>query len=281
MSLPIPPANSFPNPARAKDISSIPLQAAIGKHSPDKQIKLRKYSYFNFIAILQTLHNDFPLTKHIFYRKIVSINTKTILQTKRSKKMNNTTPTNSEELINFFKALSEPNRLRIIGLLAQEPRTVEQIAAMLNLKSSTISGHLSVLANAHLVSARPDGHYYIYSLETKTLQEMARRLLNQEHLAQLSEDVDTDAYDQKVLANFVNEQGRIKSFPSQEKKFLVILRYVLKAFEPGMRYSEKQVNEILSRFHEDSAQLRRSLITYGYMARASDGTAYWRVDGNQ
>lgn len=194
--------------------------------------------------------------------------------------MNELTPTATatEELLEFFKALAEPNRLRIIGLLAQESRTVEQMAAMLKLKSSSVSGHLSILAHANLVSARPDGHYYIYSLETKALQEMARRLLNQEHLSKLSEDVDADAYDRKVLATFLDEEGRIKAFPSQEKKFIVLVRYVLKAFEPGTRYTEKQVNEILSRFHQDTAQLRRSLITYGYMERESGGGAYWRTD---
>jgi hypothetical protein len=61
-------------------------------------------------------------------------------------------------------------------------------------------------------------------------------------------------------------------------KFLVLLRYVLKAFEPGKRYSEKQVNEMLAGFNEDTAWLRRSLVDYKFMARQGGGGEYWRLE---
>ena len=69
-----------------------------------------------------------------------------------------------------------------------------------------------------------------------------------------------DAYDRKVLETFTDAEGRIKQFPAQRKKFEVLVRHVLKAFEHGVRYTEKQVNEILSRYNEDTAYLRRSLV---------------------
>ena len=181
------------------------------------------------------------------------------------------------ELLNFFKALSDGNRLKIIGLLAQKPCSVEQIADLLGLGASTTSHHLSRLAKAGLVEARADGHYYIYSLKTEALEEMARRLLTREDLPRLSEEVDLDAYDRKVLKSFTDEEGRITAFPAQEKKYLALLRYVLKAFEPGVRYSEKQVNEILARFNDDTATLRRSLVEYKMMDRQGGGGEYWRV----
>ena len=46
-----------------------------------------------------------------------------------------------EGLLNFFKALSDANRLKIVGLLAQEDLSVEQIAEMLGIGSSTVSHH--------------------------------------------------------------------------------------------------------------------------------------------
>ena len=58
----------------------------------------------------------------------------------------------------------------------------------------------------------------------------------------------------------------------------MILRYVLKDFVPGERYTEKQVNEILSRYNADYAFLRRSLIEYHMLAREGGGGAYWRID---
>lgn len=185
--------------------------------------------------------------------------------------------TPSNPLLEFFKALADENRLKIVGLLAQEPRTVEQLASLLGLGASTTSHHLSRLSKAGLVSARADGHYYFYSLEMEKLRSMTRDLLNEESLPQLSQDVDVDAYDRKVLSNFTDESGRITAFPAQEKKFLVLLRHVLKAFEPDIRYTEKQVNEILSHFNEDTALLRRSLVEYKMMAREGGGGVYWRL----
>ena len=182
------------------------------------------------------------------------------------------------ELLSFFKALADENRLKIIGLLAQHPYTVEKLAEPLGLGVSTVSHHLSKLAKAGLVRVQVDGHYYIYSLQTDTLREMAQRLLHEEALPQLSQDVNEDAFERKVMAAFVDADGRIKAFPSQQKKYLVLLGYVLKAFEPGTRYSEKQVKEILSRYNEDTALLRRDLVDYGMMTREGGGGAYWRTE---
>jgi biotin operon repressor len=168
--------------------------------------------------------------------------------------------------------------LKIVGLLAQHPHSVENLAEALGLSVSTTSHHLAKLAQAGLVSARVDGHYYIYSLQTETLKYMSRHLLKEENLPKLSEGLGEDAFDRKVLASFTDKEGRITAFPAQEKKFLVLLRYVLKVFEPGVRYSEKQVNEILLCFNEDTASLRRAFVEFKLMAREGGGGEYWRID---
>lgn len=183
-----------------------------------------------------------------------------------------------DEMLQFFKALADANRLKIIGLLSQQPCTVEQLAAMLGLSKSTTSHHLSFLAKAHLVEARADGHYFYYSLCTETLEKMSKKLLQRDSLPTLADSVDMEAYDRKVLQTFTDSEGRIIAFPSQLKKYQVLLKYVVKAFEPGIRYSEKQVNEILSRFNEDTADLRRGLVEFKFMAREGGGGEYWRLD---
>ncbi len=190
--------------------------------------------------------------------------------------MNN--PSLTDELLTFFKALADAQRLKMVGLLAQEAHTVEQLAALLNISPSTASHHLSKLANAGLVEARTDGHYYFYFLKTDTLEAMAQRLLKSENLPRLSADVESEAYDRKIIQNFTDASGRIKSLPAQEKKFQVLLCYVAKAFQAGRRYTEKEVNEILSRYHEDTASLRRGLIEYHLMERESNGKEYWLVE---
>ena len=85
--------------------------------------------------------------------------------------------------------------------------------------------------------------------------------------------------ERKVLSTFTAPDGRIKAFPVQEKKFLVLLRHVLKAFDPGIRYTEKRVNQILAHYSEDTARLRRALVDHNFMAREGGGGKYWRIDG--
>ena len=183
-----------------------------------------------------------------------------------------------QDLLEFFKALSDANRLKIVGLLAQQPLSVGQLAEMLKLRPSTVSNHLSYLSHAGLVSARAESYYNIYRLEQGVIDAMARRLLASGTLPGVASDVDVDAYDRKVIANFTCADGRIKTFPAQRKKFEAILRYVLRVFEPGVRYTEKQVNEMLSRFHEDTATLRRELVDYGWLKRAGGGGVYWKPE---
>lgn len=182
----------------------------------------------------------------------------------------------SEELVPFFKALADANRLKIVGLLAQQPYSVEQLAAILDLRPSTISHHLSKLADVGLVSAKAESYYNVYQLEEEKLQQM-RLLFSQQDLAAVVEDVDLDAYDRKVVEDYSLPDGRLKTIPSQQKKLEAVLHYVLKAFEPGVRYSEEQVNEILARYHEDTATLLHELVGYGLMNREGSGGEYWRA----
>jgi DNA-binding HxlR family transcriptional regulator len=184
----------------------------------------------------------------------------------------------SEELVTFFKALSDANRLKIIGLLAQKPYSVEELAALLDLKASTVSHHLSKLAKVGLVSAKADSYYNVYQLDEKALELKSRSLFSQENLAASVVDVDADAYDNKVVKDYLRKDGGLKTIPAQRKKLDAVLRHVAKAFKPGKRYSEKQVNEILKNYHADTASLRRELVGSGIMKREGGGGDYWREE---
>jgi DNA-binding HxlR family transcriptional regulator len=182
----------------------------------------------------------------------------------------------SDEIVTFFKALADANRLKIVGLLAQQPYSVEELAALLNLKPSTVSHHLAKLAQVGLVSAKTESYYNVYQLDEKALQGKSRDLFSQENLAASVVDVDADAYDNKVIKDYVRKDGSLKTIPAQRKKLEAILRYVVKAFEVNKKYSEKKVNEILYQYHEDTASLRRELVGYGLMKREGGGGDYWR-----
>lgn len=181
-----------------------------------------------------------------------------------------------DELVTFFKALSDENRLKIVGLLAQRALSTEQLAAILDLRPATVSHHLGRLAEAGLVRPHMESYYRVYELQADALHATARRLLAEESLPNAAADLDVDAYDRKVIADFTRRDGRLKEIPAQRKKREAVLRRILVEFRPGKRYSEKQVNNIIGRFHEDTATLRRELIGYGWLRR--EGGMYWRVE---
>jgi len=184
------------------------------------------------------------------------------------------------ELLVFFKALADANRLKIVGLLAMQGYSVEELAVLLNLKPPTVSHHLSRLAEAGLVTARAEGYYSIYQLDRDALEAAARGLFSQEQIADAARDIDLDTYNRKVLANFSLPDGRLKEIPAQRRKLEAVLRHVVKTFVPGVKYTEKQVNQKLARFHEDTATLRRELVGYGLMKREAGGAEY-RVEDYQ
>jgi predicted transcriptional regulator len=180
------------------------------------------------------------------------------------------------ELLTFFKALSDGTRLKIVALLARRTMSVEDLAASLGLHASTISHHLSRLSRVGLVHARAEGYYSMYALKLETLTGMAQRLLSTEDLPAVAADIDLEAYDRKVLSNYLDPDGRVRAFPAQRKKEETILRYVARVFEQGKRYPEKQVNKMLSQFSDDTARLRRHLVDFGFMGREGGGGEYWR-----
>ena len=102
-------------------------------------------------------------------------------------------------------------------------------------------------------------------------------MFSQQELSSVVSEVDADAYDKKVIKDYAQHDGSLKTLPAQRKKLEAILRYVVKAFDVDKRYSEKQVNEILGRYNEDTATLRRELVGYGLMQREGGGGEYWRT----
>lgn len=183
----------------------------------------------------------------------------------------------SEELVIFFKALADKNRLKIVGLLAEKSYSVEELSELLQLKPPTVSHHLAKLVEAGLVKSHSESYYNVYQLDQSVLEAKTRSMFSQQELSSVASEVDADAYDKKVIKDYSRRDGSLKILPSQRKKLEAILRYVVRSFEVGKRYSEKRVNEILSGYHEDTATLRRELVGYGLMKREGGGGEYWRV----
>lgn len=182
----------------------------------------------------------------------------------------------SEELLTFFKALADKNRLKIVGLLAEKSYSVEELSELLQLKPPTVSHHLAKLLEAGLVKSHAESYYNVYQLDQSVLEAKTRSMFSQHELSSVASEVDADAYDKKVIKDYSRRDGSLKTLPAQRKKLEAILRYVVQAFDVGKRYSEKQVNEILSGYHEDTATLRRELVGFRLMKREGGGGDYWR-----
>lgn len=74
---------------------------------------------------------------------------------------------NNQTAVSRFKALADPTRLRILGLLGREELTVGELTGILGMAQSRVSGHLGVLREARLVRDRRQGTSSFYSLVTE------------------------------------------------------------------------------------------------------------------
>ncbi len=90
----------------------------------------------------------------------------------------------------------------------------------------------------------------------------------------------TDQEKEKVLTNYFKQgiEGKLYTFPSKEKRKLIILEAIIKHFDADQRYTEKEVNQILKPVHRDFALIRRALIDYRFMDRSEDCREYWVME---
>jgi DNA-binding HxlR family transcriptional regulator len=178
-----------------------------------------------------------------------------------------------DQLLTTLKALSDASRLRIVGLLAAGPYAVAELSAALELTPGTVVHHLKRLQAAGLVASRASHPYVEYSLCLERLHAVGRQLGELERTTEQSallpgpDGRPLPAFEARALRSFIVD-GRLVSIPAQEKKKLVVLRYLLeRCFADDRPYPEKEVNQQLALFHPDVASLRRYLVAYGLVTR--------------
>jgi rhodanese-related sulfurtransferase/DNA-binding transcriptional ArsR family regulator len=94
-----------------------------------------------------------------------------------------------EQLARIGKAIASPQRLELLELISQAPRTVERLATETQQTIANTSRHLQVLRAARLVEAQKVGTYVHYRLASETVTGFLRelRLLAVHHLAELDQ----------------------------------------------------------------------------------------------
>lgn len=71
--------------------------------------------------------------------------------------------------------------------------------------------------------------------------------------------------------------GKIEAMPAKQSRRRQLLAEVAQAFEPGIRYPERRVNDVLGAMFPDYAALRRYLVDEDFLDRANG--EYWRIGG--
>jgi hypothetical protein len=165
--------------------------------------------------------------------------------------------------------LAEPVRLRVVGALALGARTPSDVARATGLDLRQVAAACRRLESGGLVST-VDG-------ELRLLEERFGEAARAETPTRKPEEEwATDPATAAVLRNFVRD-GRLTQIPVARGKRRTVLEHVAMTFEPGIRYPEAQVNEILQAWHPDYASLRRHLVDEQLLAR--DAGEYWRIGG--
>jgi hypothetical protein len=171
-----------------------------------------------------------------------------------------------EMMLQFCKAMADESRLKIIGLLSTAEHSVQQLASILELKEPTVSHHLGMLKQLGLVRLRADGNFRWYRLNEEVLGQISRTVFSRDNIARLATSAGARSAERKILDNFVDGQ-RLREIPVSYKKRLTILKWLVGFFEPGISYTESQVNAILKPHHQDCATIRREMIGCGMLAR--------------
>jgi hypothetical protein len=172
-----------------------------------------------------------------------------------------------------LRALVDPGRLRLVGLLAVRPMTREALGEAVHQPPSALIRPLEQLIGAELIEARPAKGGALFALRGDRIGQLARSLATLDHgeddaAAELAALTGVPVEDAKVLRHYL-EDGRLTTIPAQASKRLVVLRWLRdQVFTEDRDYPEKEVNQRIALIHPDPAALRRYLVDERLVTRS-------------
>ncbi|MFE5323859.1 metalloregulator ArsR/SmtB family transcription factor [Paenibacillus sp. NPDC056579] len=180
-----------------------------------------------------------------------------------------------DKIVLYHKALADPTRIKMLVLLAEGELNGQILAEKLFVTPATITHHAAKLREASLINERRDkntiffslNHYFIKNNSTATSDFIYRKgtpggmdMLDEQH----------KLLEHSVIKNFFTADGALKHLPSQLKKKLIVLERLVSQLDKGRKYTEKELNEFISGFHEDYATIRREFIMHQFMYRENE-----------
>jgi hypothetical protein len=168
--------------------------------------------------------------------------------------------------------LADDGRRRVAAALVLGAATVDEVRAATGLAAREVVEALARLVAGELVVRADDGDHVLLG---EAFRLAAIAAAPDRPAPDPTGDVPED--DARVLRTYFRS-GRLTQIPVQRAKKLVVLDRLAQEFDVGVRYSERQVNGILRRFHSDVASLRRYLVDEGFLDR--EAGVYWRAGGS-
>jgi hypothetical protein len=165
--------------------------------------------------------------------------------------------------------LAEPDRLRVFAAVVLGASTPSAVESATGMPARSVGSAIRRLQQGGLVQ--------IAEGELSATAEVFKEAVRQ-HAAppEPTPSLDPDRQRDLILRTFIAD-GRLTHIPAVHGKRMVVLEHIASAFEPGVRYPEREVNAILRAWHDDHAALRRYLIDAGLLSR--DNNVYWRSGG--
>lgn len=169
--------------------------------------------------------------------------------------------------------LTDETRLKLVGLLACQAYSLEELASLFGVKVARIARQLRKLQRLGLVEIRPDetgsGSRYMLHMES------FRRLTASWYASHTSFSQGSEiACDERVFDEWECEiirrffaGTRLIAIPAGRKNLEIIVRWFAQLFEVDVVYQEKEVNEIIQRHYHDYAFFKKDLVGRGFLQR--------------
>jgi len=166
--------------------------------------------------------------------------------------------------------LADPNRRAVFAAMVLGDDDAPTIAERTGASTRDTLAAIDRLVSGGLVEELPGGRFHLLA---GAFQLAARREAPTGSPSGFGDEPD----DRRPILDRAFEEGRLVAMPAKHSRRLVVLDHIAQRFEPGRRYTERQVNAILVAIDSDTAALRRYLVDERFLDRA--GGEYWRIGG--
>jgi hypothetical protein len=167
--------------------------------------------------------------------------------------------------------LADADRRRVLATIELGATNLVEVTAAADLPEHRAAKALGRLVDAGLVVSGDGGLTVAGEVFALAAREALARPTDTSH-----DDQPGDT--RKVLLAFA-PHGRLATIPTAPAKRLVVLDWLCQQFEPGRRYTEREVTEALDGHAVDAVTLRRFLVDAELLDRDTTGQ-YWRAGGS-